>query len=116
VGLERGPLIPLGTIEELLGRSSIGSGLENREYGRGNTLVLTTRHPLSAEVDTNFAEMRRSPGRYSLLGTETTEFVFSVRKLNPKGFSEINVKYHISETKLECGGHSPEPSDSMVTN
>jgi hypothetical protein len=32
VGLERGPLSLVSTIEELLGRKSIGSGLENREY------------------------------------------------------------------------------------
>jgi hypothetical protein len=33
VGLERGPLSLVSTIEELLGRKSSGSGLENREYG-----------------------------------------------------------------------------------
>jgi hypothetical protein len=34
VGLERGPLSPVSTTEELLGRNSSGSGLEMREYGR----------------------------------------------------------------------------------
>jgi hypothetical protein len=34
VGLERGPLSLVGTTEELLGRKSIGSDLENRYYGR----------------------------------------------------------------------------------
>jgi hypothetical protein len=34
VGLERGPLSLVSTIEELLGRKSSGSGLESREYGR----------------------------------------------------------------------------------
>jgi hypothetical protein len=34
VGLERGPLSHVSTTEELLGRKSSGSGLENREYGR----------------------------------------------------------------------------------
>jgi hypothetical protein len=40
VGLERGPLSLVSTTEELLGRniSSSGSGLENREYGRGDPL------------------------------------------------------------------------------
>jgi hypothetical protein len=33
VGLERGPLSLVSTIEELLERKSSGSGLENREYG-----------------------------------------------------------------------------------
>jgi hypothetical protein len=34
VDLERGPLILVSTIEELLARKSSGSGLEIREYGR----------------------------------------------------------------------------------
>jgi hypothetical protein len=34
VGLERGPLSLVSTIEELLGRKNCGSGLENRDYGR----------------------------------------------------------------------------------
>jgi hypothetical protein len=34
VGLERGPLSLVNTIEELLGRKGSGFGLENREYGR----------------------------------------------------------------------------------
>jgi hypothetical protein len=38
VGLEQGPLTLMSTIEELLGRNSSGSGLENREYGRGDPL------------------------------------------------------------------------------
>jgi hypothetical protein len=38
VGLERGALSLVSTIEELLGRNSSGSGLENREYGRGDPL------------------------------------------------------------------------------
>jgi hypothetical protein len=36
VGLERGPLSLVSTTEELLGRNSSGSGLESREYGRGD--------------------------------------------------------------------------------
>jgi hypothetical protein len=38
VGLERGHLSLVSTTEELLGRNSIGSGLENRDYGRGDPL------------------------------------------------------------------------------
>jgi hypothetical protein len=38
VGLERGPLSFVSTIEEVLGINSSGSGLENREYGRGDPL------------------------------------------------------------------------------
>jgi hypothetical protein len=36
--LEQGPLSLVSTIEELLGRKSSGSGLENREYGRRDPL------------------------------------------------------------------------------
>jgi hypothetical protein len=38
VGLERGPLSLVSTIEELLGRNSSGSSLENWEYGHGDPL------------------------------------------------------------------------------
>jgi hypothetical protein len=34
VDLEQGPLSIVSTIEELLGKKSSGSGLENRDYGR----------------------------------------------------------------------------------
>jgi hypothetical protein len=36
VGLERGPLSRVSTIEELLGRKSSSSGLENQEYSHRN--------------------------------------------------------------------------------
>jgi hypothetical protein len=47
VGLERGPLSPVSTTEELLERKSSGSGLENRDYGRKGSTALdyTTLYP-----------------------------------------------------------------------
>jgi hypothetical protein len=44
MGLERGPLSLVNTIEDLLGRESSGFGLENIEYGRRRSVTLTTRH------------------------------------------------------------------------
>jgi hypothetical protein len=43
VGLERGPLSLVSTIEELLERKSSGFGLENRDYGRWESAALTTQ-------------------------------------------------------------------------
>jgi hypothetical protein len=50
VGLERGPLSLVSTIEELLGRKNSGCGPENRDYGRKGSVTLTIWHPLSAKL------------------------------------------------------------------
>jgi hypothetical protein len=49
VGLERGPLSLVSTIEELLGRKSSGSGLEDREYGRRDPSRLPRGTPSNAQ-------------------------------------------------------------------
>jgi hypothetical protein len=67
VGLERGPLSLVSTIEELLERKSSGSGVEMRDYGRKGSVTPTTWDPLSAKVDTIFFDKLRSLGRFSSL-------------------------------------------------
>jgi hypothetical protein len=37
--MERCPLRLVSTVEELLGKTSSGSGLENREYGSGDPII-----------------------------------------------------------------------------
>jgi hypothetical protein len=65
VGLEQGPLSLVNRTEELLERKSSGSGIENRDYGRRDPPCSLRDTPLSAKVGTNFADKRRSRGRYS---------------------------------------------------
>jgi hypothetical protein len=65
VGLERGPLRLVSTTEELLEIKSSDSGLETEITAVGDPQRRLRKTSVSAKVVTNFAENRRSLGRYS---------------------------------------------------
>jgi hypothetical protein len=78
VGLERGPLSLVSTIEELLGRNSSGSDLYNREYGRGDPL----RWPRDTLYPQKLALTSPTSGGRSVaivrLQAKATEFVLCI--------------------------------------
>jgi hypothetical protein len=80
VGLERGPPSLVSTTEELLGRNSRDSGLEIREYGRGDPL----RRPRDTLYPQRFALTSPTSGGRSVgivrLRTKATEFFHSRNK------------------------------------
>jgi hypothetical protein len=59
-------------------KKSSGSGLENQDYCRRGSAVLTTRHSPSAKVGTNLSDKQRSLGRYSSLAGKNTEFLLFI--------------------------------------
>jgi hypothetical protein len=67
VGLKRGALSLVSTTEELLGRKSSGSGLENQDYGSRDPPRWPRDTPLSAKDGTSIAGKWRSLRPYSSL-------------------------------------------------
>jgi hypothetical protein len=84
VRLEQDPFSLVSTIEELLGRNSSGSGLENREYCRGDPLhwIRNTPYPQNLAL-TSPTSGGRSVGivRLQTKATEFVSFCLSVLKV-----------------------------------
>jgi hypothetical protein len=83
VGLKRGPLSLVRITEELLQWKSSGSGLENRDYWPWESVALTTRHPLSANLALTLPKSDgRSVGIVRLRTKRPRSFFFCNREDN----------------------------------
>jgi hypothetical protein len=96
VGLERGPLSFVSTIEELLGRERSGSGLENREYGRRDPLhwLRDTPYPQNLAL-TSLTNGGRSVAIIRFR-TEATEFVCCLICIYILCFVTVNISLNLS--------------------
>jgi hypothetical protein len=98
VGLERGPLSLVSKIEELLGRNTCtsGSGLENREYGRGD--------PLRWSRNTLYQQ------KFAKLWTPKTAFNRNPLNTHRIGMNIFRPSYcakHVNENSLPFSTHHP---------
>jgi hypothetical protein len=113
VALEWGPLSLVSKIEELLGRNSSGSGIENWEYGRGDPL----RWPCDTLYPQKLALTSPTCGGRSVgivhLRTKTTEFafclLFSHSGLSFFTYSVYILKQFLAVSLSYCKGDQPIP-------
>jgi hypothetical protein len=100
VGLERGPHSLVRITEELLEWKSSGSGLENREYGRGDPL----RWPRDTLYPQKLALTAATCGGCSVgivrLRTKTTEFVVVRLRSSRRWLMKRNVMWDVAPCSL----------------
>jgi hypothetical protein len=78
MGLERGPLSLVRTIEELLERKSIDSDLENREYGRRDSSRLPSGTPYPQKLALTLPTSGGRSVGIVLARTQATEIFYLV--------------------------------------
>jgi hypothetical protein len=103
VGLEQCPLSLVSTIEEQLGRDSSSSGLENREYGRGDPLhwphdtlhlqKLALTSPTSGSCSVDIGHLQAKAREFSLVLVFLFVYIFillpCIHKSNSSSYTLI---------------------------
>jgi hypothetical protein len=100
MGLERGPLSLMSTIEELLGRKSNGSGLESRVYGRRDP----SRWPRGTLYPQKLSLTSPICGGLSIgivrSWNQATEFFFLLLQCTPNALEKTQAQLHSPVTAL----------------
>jgi hypothetical protein len=110
VSLERDPLSLVNTNEELLGRKSSASGVENREYGLGGPLCWPRNtYPQKLEL-TSPTSSGRSVGIVRSR-TQATEYTVKHMSTNRRSIAEVTISSHCLEHMSTVQGNATSSLD-----